>query len=266
MNALGLFLLLLGISSVSMSLVRPRFPRKYHRCPPYSCNAIKLIHPRALSGLYEIAVGNTLVTVYCEMSIKGGGFTFIPRDAVLRGTVNNLVRQLFTDRSQVLLRFQNKDGLQPYTLIRQLPQNSRIPLGLRMHNYFGYTRPQNYYMRDYLYLGILPAKSARNNNIQGFLSNAQKIQFRNCDKNPNSYFALFPNHREQAISNYHGGNLIYERQGVAVNWRKTGTPSFAHRQVPNDFLFLAELHFGGCGCYTSSNRWVKAFGTAIGIK
>ena len=54
--------------------------------------------------------------------------------------------------------------------------------------------------------------------------------------------------------------------GVAVNWRKTGVPSFGHRQLPNNFLFLTELHFGGCGTYTSSDRWRNAFGTAIGLR
>ena len=234
---------------------------------PISCAAIKKQAPKSLNGLYDIIVGKNLITVYCEMAINGGGYTFIPRDAVRKGTAKSLVAQLFTNRNDVLLRFQRKDGLQPYTLIKQLPGYKHIKLDIRMHNYNRYTKPLNSYMQDYLLLGILPSNVAnRKGRNQGFVSNGVPVQFNNCDGNPNSYFAFFPNHREQAISTYHSGNLIYERQGVAVNWRNTGKPSYGHRQLPNEFLFLTELHFGGCGCYTSSDRWVNAFGTAIGVR
>ena len=238
-------------------------PYKGH---PRSCLHIKRRFPRALSGIYDIAIGNTaIVTVYCEMAKHGGGFTFIPRDAVQKGKLRNLVQQLFTDRSKVLLRIQKKNGLQPFTLIRQLHGVS-YSLEVKMHDYNGYTRPQNQHLGDYLYLGILPATGARQRNVQGFQSNNRQITFRNCDANPNSYFVFFPNHREQAISSYHGGNLVYERRGMAWDWRRTGVPSYGHRQMPNDFFFLTEMHFGGCGCYTSSDRWTDAYGTAIGLR
>ena len=99
-----------------------------------------------------------------------------------------------------------------------------------------------------------------------FRSNGQSVTFKNCDRNPNAYFALFPNHKEGNINTYHNRNLHYERYGVAVNWRRTGVPSYGHRQLPNNFLFLTEMHFGGCGTYTSSDRWSDAFGTAIGLR
>ena len=244
-------------------LVNPR-PSNGPYCE--SCAEIKEQAPAALSGLYDILFGNQIITVYCEMALHGGGFTFIPRDAVLRGTLTGLVRKLFTDKSKVLLRFQNKDGKQPHTLITQLPKNKGTELGVLMHHYTEYTRPLNSYMNDYIFLGILPASKARNKDVQGFCSNGKQVSFSNCDKNPNSYFAFFPNHREQVISSYHNNNLVYERSGVAVDWRKTGIPSYGHRRLPLDFFFMTELHFGGCGCYTSSDRWTDAFGAAIGLR
>ena len=105
-----------------------------------------------------------------------------------------------------------------------------------------------------------------NNHNFIFRSNGKSVSFKNCDANPNAYFALFPNHQEGNINPYHSSNLVYERQGVAVDWRNTGVPSYGHRQLPNNFLFLTELHFGGCGTYTSSDRWTDAFGTAIGLR
>ena len=56
------------------------------------------------------------------------------------------------------------------------------------------------------------------------------------------------------------------RLGVAVDWRRTGVPSYGHRQLPNNFLFLTEMHFGGCGTYTSSDRWKDAYGAAIDLR
>ena len=199
------------------------------------------------------------------MAKEGGGFTFIPRNAVEKGKLPSLINQLFTDKTKLLLRIQlKKDGLQTFTLIRQL---KGVPhhLEVKMHDFNGYTRPQNEYLSDYLYLGILPATAASERNEQGFQSNNRQIKFRNCNASPYSYFVFFPNHREQAISSHHGGDLIYERLGVAWDWRRTGVPSFDHRQMPNDFFFLTEIHFGGCGCYTSSDRWTDAYGTAIGF-
>ncbi|XP_046853328.1 uncharacterized protein LOC124446529 [Xenia sp. Carnegie-2017] len=227
---------------------------------------IKQSSPESLSGLYRIVVDDTVVTVYCEMAKEGGGFTFIPREAVIKGKLPQLINQVFKNKTQVLLRIQKKDGLQPFTLITQLPRFTQHNLAVLMHNYNGYTQPQNYYMRDYLFLGVLPKNVAWARVTQGFRSNGKKVTYVNCDGNPNSYFVFYPNHKEMKISSFHGKNLIYESQGVAVDWRNSGVPSYGHRQLPNNFIFLTELLFGGCGTYTSSDRWRDAYGSAIGLR
>ena len=122
-------------------------------------------------------------------------------------------------------------------------------------------------MNDYIFLGIIPTSAARHRSIQGFKSNGHIIQFKNGDANPNSLFAFMPNHNRQTPSSYHSNNLIYEKVGVGVDWRSKAI-SIPHRTMPSQFFFLTELHFGGGGTYTSSNRWRK-FGfhaTAIGIR
>ena len=124
-------------------------------------------------------------------------------------------------------------------------------------------------MEEYILLGIIPTYAAGRRSIQGFKSNGHIIQFQNCDANPNSYFAFMPNHNHQTPSTYHSHNLIDEKVGVGVDWRSKAIPiTHPHRTMPNEFFFLTELHFGGCGTYTSSDRWSK-FGfhaTAIGIR
>ena len=44
---------------------------------------------------------------------------------------NRIVNDLFKDKSSVLLRFQNPNGLQPYTVIKQLPKFSNIPISVQ---------------------------------------------------------------------------------------------------------------------------------------
>ncbi|XP_078371382.1 uncharacterized protein LOC144655036 [Oculina patagonica] len=58
-------------------------------------------------------------------------------------------------------------------------------------------------------------------------------------------------------------------RGAAVNWRSKGIPiTHPDRMMPNEFFFLTELHYGGCGCYSSSDRWRKYgyHATAIGVR
>ena len=143
-------------------------PRIYSTTYKQSCLEIKNSAPDALSGLYDILVDDTVITVYCEMAKEGGGFTFIPREAVRRGKFPSLIKQIFKDRSRVLLRYQKHNGLQPFTLITQLPAFAKQPLSVLMHNYAGYKRPKNSGLVDYIYLGILPASLSGASKTQGF--------------------------------------------------------------------------------------------------
>ncbi len=102
------------------------------------------------------------------MAKEGGGYTFIPREAVRREKFPGLIQQIFKDKSRVLLRFQKHNGLQPFTLITQLPANAKQPLNVLMHKYAGYSRPLNSGLGDYIYLGIVPASRAKDTNRQGF--------------------------------------------------------------------------------------------------
>ena len=118
--------------------------------------------------------------------------------------------------------------------------------------------PVNTAMVDYLYLST----SIYTN---GFLSNKKKVKYNFVGHYPvRSYFALFPNHHGEQPSSYHAHNLIFEKSGVAVDWRNTGILS--KEKLPENFFFLTEVHYGGNGCYTSSDRWIKANGTAIGLR
>lgn len=245
----------------------------YEKTLPRSCNSLL---PNTASGVYKIQPLPNIepILVYCEMSTGVIGqhnrhFNFLPRSITRRRDAQQIVNALFTDRKNVLIKLQKKgDRSEAYTLIEPHPSFTNVQFGLLVNSHSGYTEPQNSFMRDYLFFGILPASIARQRNLQGFISNGKLIQFRNCDANPNSLFAFMPNHDLQTPSKYHP-KLVYEGRGVAVDWRATAKKiTSPDRMMPNDYFFLTELHFGGCGCYTSSDRWCK-FGfhaSAIGIR
>ena len=224
-----------------------------------------------MSGAYKIhALPNVEpIEVYCEMAIRGGGFTFLPRSLTRRQDAQQIVDALFKDKKNVLLKLQKKvDRSEFYTLIQPHPAYRLTDFGVLVNNFTGYTEPQNHFMKDYIFFGIIPKSASQNNNYQGFKSNGQNVEFKNCDSNPNSLFAFLPNHGLQAPSSYHP-DLRFEDSGVAVDWRSKGIPiTHPDRMMPNEFFFLTELHFGGCGCYTSSDRWTKYgfHATAIGIR
>lgn len=253
---------------VFITLVLVGFTHSYHL--PTSCKQIKQMNSGATSRLYIIQPVPYLspLMVYCEMAIFGGGFTFLPRSLTCRTHANLIVNALFTERKHVLLKLQQFGGhKESYTLITPLHHYKNYNFGVQVNSYTGYTPPVNKFMYDYILLGIIPKHVAAQRNIQGFTSNGHPVQFKNCDANPNSLFAFLPNHRHQTPSPYHASNLVYERQGVAVEWRKKALPiHHPVRVMPNEFFFLTELHFGGCGTYTSSDRWKDYRATAIGLR
>jgi len=120
-----------------------------------SCKEIRADINDSLSGLYSIqpVLGGKVITVYCEMVIAGGGFTFVPRTAIRGIESQQMISELFINRTLVLMRIQKKDGTQPYTLVQQLPEYGQHLLGARVNNYDGYTSPVNSHLGDYLLLG-----------------------------------------------------------------------------------------------------------------
>ena len=224
----------------------------------------------AVSGVYKIQPLQNAdpIEVYCEMAINGGGFTFLPRSLTTRSDAQDIVNALFTDKKNVLLKLQKKpDRSESYTLIQPHPHFANTDFGVLVNNFVGYTTPKNDFMNDYIFLGIIPS-SAAGSGIQGLKSNGDTIEFTNCDNNPNSLFAFLPNHNLQTPSTYHIDNLVYESSGVAVDWRSKAIAIInPDRMMPNEFFFLTEVHIGGCGTYTSSDRWNDGYhATAIGIR
>jgi len=60
----------------------------------------------------------TLCQVYCEMTLNGGGYTFLNMDDVPRLT-NSEVLALFTDRTSFLMLVETSSSTQKYAVLEQ---------------------------------------------------------------------------------------------------------------------------------------------------
>ena len=115
--------------------------------------------------------------------------------------------------------------------------------------------------------GILPPHVAGvDGKVLGFQSNGRPLRYTKCGGSKDNLFAFLPNQAELPPNDLHADNLIYEREGIAVEWRNTTALPPTGLTMPTEFFFLTEVHMGGCGCYTSSDRWTDANGTAIGFR
>jgi len=150
------------------------------------------------------------------------------------------------------------NGLQKYGVLQQLKQYSAIPLSLQVNSNNGYNTPVNVESigSNYLYFGFLPISTANARTTQGIRVNGNDIAFGNCDANPNSYFALFPDFSETAPSSYSLTSYFPMYNTILSNLRTN--PS--RRVMPDDFFTFFEIHQGGCGLYTQSDSRQDSYG------
>ena len=198
------------------------------------------------------------------MGLHGGGYTFLhPED--LTWLTDADVQHMFTIKTTFLMRIRKTDGTQPYAVLSQLSQYSSTPLMIGLNHNTNYNDPQNKASLSipYLYFGFLPKNIAnRANAQQGMTVNFFANTYNNCDGNPNNYIALFPNFNEIIPTNYASHatfpfcNTLFAKHQI--------NPS--RRVMPGGYFMFAELHFGGCGCYSQIGRIPDVLSAAIGFK
>ena len=97
---------------------------------PTDCSSLRF--QNAPSGMYYIqplGPNTQPIRVYCEMTIGGGGFTFLPRSLTRISSASRIVRALFRDRYNVLLKLKKKSGSESYTLIQPHPHFASTGFG-----------------------------------------------------------------------------------------------------------------------------------------
>ena len=75
------------------------------------------------------------------------------------------------------------------------------------------------------------------------------MTFHNCDANPNSYMALFPNF-DDLNSNGALSGILFE---FCVNIFNSMQMKPSGTIMPQEYFMFLETHWGGCGCYAETD-------------
>jgi hypothetical protein len=71
--------------------------------------------------------------------------------------------------------------------------------------------------------------------------NSHSVYFTNCDDNPSSYIALFPNV-------FDASKVKHISVDLPMNQQVIGHLAAASPLIPTNYFMLMEMGFGGCGC------------------
>lgn len=233
----------------------------------YSCNlarSCKHIYEGSLTpitGEYQLCTPTgRRFDVFCDF-YDGHGYTFVSRDGL--GVLKDL-SQLFTDRSHVLVRIRQTDGIQkdveiaPHSAFKH-----RYPISFQISQAVGFSVPLNAAMKPYIYLGFLPESYARSRTTQGYQAAGEDLTFTNCDANPNSYLAFFANPSNLPANDYYKRCCMSH---VVDAWIKKATNTPSSRLLPEKYMYYFEMHMGGCGGYVSTDSFPTVSGAAVGFR
>jgi hypothetical protein len=133
-----------------------------------------------------------------------------------------------------------------------------LKLGLNQHD--GYQAPIND-LGTYLFFGFIPMTVASAKTTQGISVNDEPVTFSNCDANGNSHFVLSPNFAEIEPTN------TGTTTATCKKFFTLGTQNPSGRMMSQEFFMFAEMHFGGCGCLTTTNTVESSvLATSIGFR
>ncbi|KAL3869524.1 hypothetical protein ACJMK2_042193 [Sinanodonta woodiana] len=233
----------------------------------YSCNlarSCKQIYKRSSSpvtGEYQLYTPNgTKFDVFCDFYDRHG-YTFVSKEGL--GVLTNL-SQLFTNRSHVLVRINQTDGLQKDVKIAPHSQlKHKYPISFQLNQAVGYSVPLNATMKPYIHLGLLPESYERNQTALGYQAAGEDITFINCDSNPISYLAFLANPSNLLPNDYHKRCC---KSNVVDAWIKKATNTTSSRLLPEKYLYYLEMHMGDCGGYVRRDSFPKVAWASVGLR
>jgi carbonic anhydrase/acetyltransferase-like protein (isoleucine patch superfamily) len=185
--------------------------------------------------------------VWCDDETAGGGWTLFHPDDL--GQLGFDPDDLRDDLDQVLVWIQRNDGVQFTTLMEQLPQFATYDVTTSANIRF-------------VNVVFIPTNVANvQGQTQGIRSNGSNLTFTNCDANPNSYLRFFQTGEPLST------NTSSNDYGMSYRWRDTKVGAVS--PIAAEFFGLTEFHQGGCGTFSTSNRWAAydgMTGAALGIR
>lgn len=208
---------------------------------PKSCLEV-LSFGGTVTQMYNITpVGKPMVTVYCDQTRDGGGWTFFPNSAMGN---NNIVdwNAYRTNTSKVLL-YMTASSIVRYQVISQLSEYTSLPI--QIINEGGST-----------VLKFVP--NVVLGTLNGFRYNNTTWSIINSDSNPNSMM-VFTN------SNQSSGNLNILPAIINTLWSTSVNANISNYPSSTTHFSGGFIGFGGGGTAVSSNHFPFNFWT-FGIK
>lgn len=243
-----------GLRMVINEAVEEMLQNSYINKPSSCIDLVK--HGVTSSGVYTLFYKLQPFIVYCLIR-DGSGYTFISPETYMDVSI----KDLSNDNSHVLIRHRRTNGLQYESRIEQISRYKTRPLSVQYNTHEGYSGVVNGLMTPYIYVGLNPKQlvgRSHRGDTQGYKSNGKDFTFRNCDGNPNGYFAFLFNHNNISPSGYR------ESPAISRKWLESST-RVSGDILPDKFMSFFELHFGGCGAYAGTNHIPEVTGAAVGI-
>ncbi|XP_060583963.1 neurogenic locus notch homolog protein 2-like [Ruditapes philippinarum] len=228
-------------------------------CPKTCAEVYSSASSPPSSGTYTLAnAQGQSFRVYCLFK-SGYGYAFISNTI----NVDPNLAQLFTQKTEVLIRHKRTNGQQYDATAAQITRYSSKNLGVLYNSYSGYNQMQNGHMTPYLYVGFVPKSGVSHyHDTQGWRVQGRDYTFQNCDGNPNSYFTLLYNSQRKAYGSYTHG-----KTDLLHVWYDYATATSTADYIPDEyFASQFEIHFGGCGGYQTSTSFSGVAGASIGLK
>lgn len=208
------------------------------------------------SGEYFVVTrANQPFKVFCYIDYKTGtGLTFISPETYYSIDINDL----FNIYDTVTIVHKRKNGKQYKTEVSQIVGLESRPISIQFNDNVGHNGIVNRNLGPYVYVGLTPASMKGSRTIQGYKANGINVMFKNCDGNPNGYFAFLFNHKKLSEQNkYH--------RNIDRNWVTVSSNSEEEFKLPDQFFSQFELHFGGCGALASTKDLHDVEGAAVGL-
>jgi len=221
------------------------------------CKAVLNANPNATSGEYvfKTPTTQTVIEVYCEMGLNGGGYTFI-KPQFMTSILDSELQEVIIDRTSVLFVPRLCSNLPYYSVLEQLPQFSGTPLKIALNDWTGYTKPPNVDTigTPYLFVGFIPANTTSQAGEElGVQANGQNLTYSSTSETEDSYVAAFPDFRETDPALVAPGVNTFTNTTFCHSLQQSGRPIPSGRTMPLEYFMFMEVNFGGVGCNFETN-------------
>ncbi|XP_014778034.1 uncharacterized protein LOC106874718 [Octopus bimaculoides] len=238
----------------------------------YKDEYCKIFRPSSCKQVYQtfIAAGKTpssnkfvvytpdkkAIEVFCDFK-NTFGVTYISKDSLLNMTNDDL--QLFVpDSSRFVIRYAITDGSQTEATLKFVSTYSDhwiITLGV---NETLSNPPINYLLEPYIHITGLPISCMNKGITMGYNAEGTNFTYSVCDENKNNYFAFYANANQLTLKHY-------SYVGMVEKWKSKTKSVPSSALLTEEFLYLLEIYFGGCGGLVTCNAEENCAGASPGF-